>query len=52
MTCHDMYYRMLNLCDKELKFYNKTAADIISTVVSDAKCSFKEVEEIIILYLN
>ncbi|EKS4343210.1 hypothetical protein [Clostridium sporogenes] len=41
MTCHDMYYRMLNLCDKELKFYNKTAADIISTVVSDAKCSFQ-----------
>lgn len=40
MTCHDMYYRMLNLCDKEVKFYNKTAADIISTVVSDAKCNF------------
>ncbi|HGG0418327.1 TPA: hypothetical protein ACJFE8_003132 [Clostridium sporogenes] len=40
MTCHDMYYRMLNLCDRELKFYNTTAADIISTVVSDAKCNF------------
>ncbi|WP_243129277.1 XkdQ/YqbQ family protein [Hathewaya massiliensis] len=36
LTCHDMYYRMLNSTDKELKFYNKTAVEIITTVAQEA----------------
>lgn len=36
LSCHDMYYRMLNTTDKKLKWSNTKASQIISSVVSEA----------------
>ncbi|MGU9539653.1 hypothetical protein ACQX0N_11880 [Clostridium tepidum] len=40
LKCHDMYYRMLNMCSTPLKFNNMLATSIISNVVTNAKCNF------------
>ncbi len=33
LTCHDMFYRLLNVCDGQIKYGATTAADVISDLV-------------------
>ncbi|MFC0905906.1 hypothetical protein ACFHWD_14615 [Clostridium sp. MT-14] len=40
LTCHDMFYRLLNVCDGEIKYGATTAADVIANLISRVGLSF------------
>ncbi|MBV4432426.1 hypothetical protein KM803_14015 [Clostridium tyrobutyricum] len=40
LTCHDMFYRLLNVCDGQIKYGATTAADVISDLVRRVGLSF------------
>jgi hypothetical protein len=43
LTCHDMFYRLLNACDGDIKYGATTAVNVISDLVHRAGLTFTKV---------